>query len=57
MKRKIVTVLLALGTVGGFASGFASLACRAKMRRGYVHHHLQEKVTDICAEAMRRAKE
>lgn len=52
MKRKLLIGLLAVGTVGGFASGFASL------RR--CHHHrkaaFEEQVTEICAEAARRAQ-
>ncbi len=30
MRRRLLIVLLALGTVGGYASGFASMARRAR---------------------------
>lgn len=52
MKRKLLIAALALGTVGGFASGFASLRCRSKYR----HHHWEQKVTDICTKAVERAQ-
>lgn len=50
MKRKLLIVALSLGTVGGFASGFASLRCHAKARR----HHMKEVVTEVCADALRQ---
>ena len=52
MKRKLLIAALALGTVGGFASGFASLACRAHHKRA----RWEDKVTHICAEALREAQ-
>jgi hypothetical protein len=35
MRRRIVIALLALGTVGGYASGFASLRHRSSCHRGW----------------------
>lgn len=52
MKRKLLIAALALGTVGGFASGFASLACGHRYRR----HYMEQKVTDICTKAVERAQ-
>jgi hypothetical protein len=51
IKRKILIVLLSLGTVGGFASGFMSLRCRAHSR----HRGWRAEVTDICAAAVKQA--
>ncbi len=52
MKRKLLIVALALGTVGGFSAGFASLACRHRHHR----HSLEQKVTDICTTAVKNAR-
>ncbi len=52
MKRKLLIAVLALGTVGGFTAGFASMRCRAKWRR----NHLEQKVTNICADAIKKAQ-
>jgi hypothetical protein len=49
MKRKVIMGLLALGTVGGFASGFASMKCHARNR----HDAFERKVADICVRAAR----
>ena len=35
MRRRIVIALLALGTVGGYASGFASLRYRSSCRHAW----------------------
>ncbi|MBL8740729.1 MAG: hypothetical protein JNK04_06540 [Myxococcales bacterium] len=51
MKRKVIMGLLALGTVGGFASGFASMRCHARNR----HDAFERKVADICVRAARDA--
>lgn len=51
MKRKIVIALLTLGTVGGFASGIASMSCRSKHRREAFEKH----VADVCVKAARDA--
>jgi hypothetical protein len=47
VKRRALVVLLALGTVGGFGSGFAHSRCRAGERRAGFERH----VADICARA------
>jgi len=49
MKRKLIMGLLALGTVGGFASGFASMRCHARNR----HDAFERKVADVCVRAAR----
>ena len=49
MMRKLKIGLLALGTVLGFAAGFKSLA------HGGHHKRIQQKVTQICTEALERA--
>ncbi len=51
MKRKIVIALLTLGTIGGFASGIASMSCRSKHRREAFEKH----VADVCVKAARNA--
>ncbi len=47
IKRRIVMALLALGTVGGFASGFASMSCHARGR----HAEWQDRVAEVCVRA------
>lgn len=49
MHRRLLIALLALGTVGGYTAGFASLACRAKYRREAFERH----VAQVCVEAAR----
>lgn len=51
MKRKLAIVLLALGTIGGFASGFRSMRCHAQWRRESFENH----VAQVCVEAARKA--
>jgi hypothetical protein len=51
MKRKITIALLALGTLGGYASGFASLRCRSQSRR----EHFERHVAALCVNAAREA--
>ena len=51
MKRKVIMGLLALGTLGGFASGFASMKCHARNR----HEAFERKVADVCVRAAREA--
>lgn len=51
IKRKLIMVGLALGTVAGFGSGIASMKCRAHHRRAHFKHY----VTDVCADAVRQA--
>jgi hypothetical protein len=50
MRRKALIVLLALGTVGGYASGFASLRWRHCQRRDAFEPH----VAQVCVDAARR---
>lgn len=55
MKRKLLITLFAFGTVAGFGSGFASLAChheRAHTRRAAFERH----VADLCVQAADRAR-
>lgn len=52
MKRKALIALLALGTAGGYAAGFASMSCRAKHRRAAFEDH----VADVCLRAVQRAE-
>lgn len=51
MRRQITLALLALGTVVGYASGFASLRCRAEAHRAAVERH----VASLCVNAARDA--
>lgn len=50
MKRKLVIALLALGTVGGFASGFRSMRCHHQARRQAFEDH----IADVCVRAAQR---
>ncbi len=52
MKRKIIIALLALGTVGGFAAGFAHLGCRAHAR----HEAMERHIAQLCVDAARNAQ-
>jgi len=52
MKRKLLIALFAFGTVAGFGSGIASMACwhgRAHARRAAFERH----VAEVCLEAAR----
>lgn len=49
MKRRLLIALLALGTVGGYGAGFASMSCHAHARRAAMERH----VARICADAAR----
>lgn len=53
MKRKLLIAVLALGTVGGFASGFRSLRCHHQSRRAAFENH----VADVCVRAAERSQE
>lgn len=56
MKRKLLIALFAFGTVAGFGSGIASMACwhhRAHERRAAFERH----VADVCVEAAYRARD
>ena len=48
--RKIAIVLLSLGTIVGFGSGFASMRHRACARRDA----FEKRVADVCVDAARR---
>ncbi len=49
-KRKIAIVLLSIGTLVGFGSGFASMRHRACARRDA----FEKRVADVCVDAARR---
>ncbi|MFO0759276.1 MAG: hypothetical protein U0359_22480 [Byssovorax sp.] len=49
MRRRLLIVLLALGTVGGYGMGFAQLRCHARAR----NHGFERHVAKICADAAR----
>lgn len=51
MKRPLLIALLTLGTVGGFAHGFASLRHHHHHRRAHFERH----VAQVCVDAARRA--
>jgi hypothetical protein len=50
--RPLLIALLAIGTVGGYAAGFASLHHRAAWRR----HHFERHVSELCADAALRSR-
>jgi hypothetical protein len=52
MPRKLIIGLLALGAIGGFASGFCSLRCNYRQHRAEMDEH----VTHVCADAIRQAQ-
>jgi hypothetical protein len=43
MRRRILIVLLALGTIGGYSSGIASLRYRSHCRKAWTHAHTYER--------------
>lgn len=51
MKRRILIALLTLGTIGGFASGAASMRWRHHHRRAAFEQH----VARVCVDAARAA--
>ena len=51
MKRRILIALLTLGTIGGFASGAASMRWRHHNRRAAFEQH----VARVCVDAARAA--
>ena len=53
MKRRLLIVLLTLGTIGGFGSGIASMRWHAHARRAAFERH----VAAVCVDAKRRAAE
>jgi hypothetical protein len=52
MRRRILIAVLALGTVGGFASGFCSLGYHRHQREAAWERH----VADVCVEAANARK-
>ncbi len=51
MRRKVLIALLALGTVGGYASGFASMRhCNANRRQAFEQH-----VAQVCVDAAKQS--
>lgn len=52
MRRKILIVLLSLGTIGGFASGAASMRWRGECRR----QAFEQRVARVCVDAARAAE-
>ncbi len=51
MRRRILMILLALGTVGGYSAGFAHMHCAGAARRAAFEHH----VARVCVDAARGA--
>lgn len=51
MKRKILVLALALGTLGGYGWGFASLARHRRAWRA----HAERRVEQVCERGARRA--
>jgi hypothetical protein len=51
-KRKLLIVVLGLGTVLGYGAGFRSMRCHARERRA----HFEEHVAKVCANAALEAK-
>lgn len=49
MRRRILIAVLAFGTVGGFASGFASMRCHGGRQQTFEEH-----VADVCVAAAKR---
>jgi hypothetical protein len=60
MRRKMLIGLLALGAIGGFASGICSMSCRWGHRGSYGHSSyrspMDQHVTQVCADAIRQAQ-
>jgi hypothetical protein len=53
MRRRLVMFLLAAGTLGGYASGFAHMhACRNAHRAAFEEH-----IANVCVNAAKGAKE
>ena len=52
MRRKILIAVLALGTVGGYASGFAHMRCEGRSRRAALEAH----VAKVCIDAAKVGK-
>jgi hypothetical protein len=54
MKRAFLIVLFGLGTVGGFAHGFASLGRCANRHHGERRMEFEDHVADVCLRAAER---
>lgn len=52
MRRKVLIVLLALGTVGGYASALCGARCHRESRQDRFERH----IASICVDAARNAK-
>jgi len=56
MRRRILIGLLAFGAIGGFAAGFARLACHRYDGGWHGRHEaFERRVADVCADAALRA--
>jgi len=49
MRRRLLIAILAFGTVGGYAMGFASMHCHSRARRA----HFEEHIAKVCVNAAR----
>lgn len=56
MKRKLLIAALSIGTIAGFASGFASMRCRHAKHRDAFERHVAELCVNAAKDAERRAK-
>ncbi|MCC6872976.1 MAG: hypothetical protein IT378_01605 [Sandaracinaceae bacterium] len=57
MRRKLLIAILALGTLGGFGSGIASLACHGGRYHQARREAFERHVADVCVDAARRARD
>jgi hypothetical protein len=57
LKRKLLIGALALGTVDGYAAGFASLARHAGSCHSHRRAQLEERVAEVCTRAAHRVIE
>jgi hypothetical protein len=53
MKRRLLIALLALGTLGGYGAGVASMRCHRQARRDAWERH----VARVCIDAARSSKD
>jgi hypothetical protein len=51
MRRKVIIVLLSLGTIGGYACGIASCAFHCHAR----HEKFEQHLAQVCVDAARNA--
>jgi hypothetical protein len=52
MRRRLAIVLLTLGTIGGYAAGFAGLSCHHQSRRQAFEQHIAQ----VCVNAAKAAE-